>query len=417
MSQVKPLPQEPTVSAASTASIPTVSHEHTREHSRARRTITALAVGALAMSPIAACSNDEDAAASTSASTSASQTATETEKTFEKQAVSALNSAANKRPEAVANLPQGFDLQAHRGGRGQWTEESKQAMKNSLALGVTTLELDIVLTKDGVPMVWHDPEIKPEKCADTAPVTEGDSQFPYVGKLVHELTAEQLATLDCDKVLADFPDAEAIKGNKIMTLPELFELTKGNKDIHFNIETKIEGEKRGDSAEPKEFVDVILGEIERAGVTDRVMIQSFDWRSLPLVAERHPEIPLVMLWDETTWKKDSLWIGDIDYDAVGGDIVEAAKQIGAQVLSPGHSVPYGTKPSDSDYHPVATPELVSRAHEAGLTVVPWTVNDKETMREQIAAGVDGLITDFPTRLREVLEELTMPLPAPAPVAQ
>lgn len=264
-------------------------------------------------------------------------------------------------------------------------------------------------------MVWHDPEIQDDKCSDTEPVTEGDPQYPYVGKLVHDLTYEQVQTLVCDKKLEDFPDAEPIKGNRMMTLPELFELTKDNQDIHFNIETKIEGEKRADSAEPQEFVDVILDEIDRAGVANRVMIQSFDWRSLPLVAERNPEIPLVMLWDETTWKKDSPWIGDVNYDEVNGDIIEAAKQLGVQVLSPTHSIPYGKTPSDADYHPVATPELISRAHEAGMKVVPWTVNEKETMREQIAAGVDGIITDYPTRLREVLAELKMPLPESAPV--
>ena len=389
------------------------------EHSRARRTITALAVGALATSAIAGCSTDSDNAMETSASASSASTASSAAApmTFEKQEVAPLNPQANVHPEAMANLPQGFDLQSHRGGRGQWTEESMQAMKNSLALGVTTLELDIVLTQDGVPMVWHDPQVQEDKCSDTAPASEGDPQFPYVGKLVHDLTAAQLATLNCDKVLEKFPDAEQIVGNKIMTLPELFDMAQDNKDIYFNIETKIEAENREDSATPEEFVEVILGEIERAGVGERVMIQSFDWRSLALVAQSHPEIPLVLLWDETTWKPGSQWTGEVDFDAVGGDIIEAAKQVGVQVLSPGHAVPYGAKPSDADYNPVATPELISRAHEAGMIVVPWTINDKETMREQIAAGVDGIITDYPTRLREVMQELGMPLPAPAPVAQ
>nr|WP_120491698.1 glycerophosphodiester phosphodiesterase family protein [Corynebacterium lactis] len=382
---------------------------------RTGRAVAALAAGALAISTVAACSTGNDVAAGTSASASGSQTTVNKQMTFDKQTVTPLNPQANSRPQAVANLPRGFDLQAHRGGRGQWTEESAQAMKNSLALGVTTLELDIVLSKDGVPVVWHDPDVKPEKCADTAPAREGDPQFPYVGKLVHDLTFEQLSTLDCAKKLEDFPDAEVIAGNKMMTLPQLFDLTRDNKDIHFNIETKIEGEKRGDSAEPQQFVDTILDEVDRAGVADRVMIQSFDWRSLPLVAKRNPDIPLVLLWDETTWKKGSPWTGDVSYDAVGGDIIAAAQQVGVQVLSPGHSVPYGKKPSDPDYNPIATPELISRAHAAGMVVVPWTVNEKETMREQIAAGVDGLITDYPTRLREVLAELGMDLPSPAPV--
>lgn len=313
---------------------------------------------------------------------------------------------------ALENLPKGFDLQAHRGGRGQWTEESAQAMLNSLALGVTTLELDIILSKDGVPVVWHDPVILPEKCSDTAPAWPGDTQFPYVGKLVHDLTYEQLMTLDCAKQLTEFPDAEVIGGNKFITLPQLFELVQHNDRVHFNIETKIEAAAPGDSAEPQEFVDAILDAVDVAGVANRVMIQSFDWRSLPLVAKRNPEIPLVLLWDENTWRPNSPWTGAVNFDEVAGDIIEAAKQVGVHVLSPGYSVPYGTKPGDEEYHPVATAELVARAHEAHLVVVPWTVNDKETMREQIAAGVDGLITDYPTRLREVLAELGMELPKP-----
>lgn len=314
--------------------------------------------------------------------------------------------------KALANLPEGFDLQAHRGGRGQWTEESAHAMRSSLALGVTTLEFDIVLSRDRVPVVWHDPVLAAEKCSDTEPAFVGDVQFPYVGKLVHDLTFAQLATVECAKKLADFPDAEVAADNRLLTLPELFELAAHNERVHFNIETKIEAARPGDSATPQEFVDAILDAVVAAGVADRVMIQSFNWRSLPLVAEQNPEIPLVMLWDHTTWAPGSPWTGVVDFDAVNGDIVEAATQIGAHVLSPGYSVPYGATPRDADYHLVATPELVTRAHRAGLTVVPWTVNDREAMREQIAAGVDGLITDYPSRLREVMAELDMELPQP-----
>ena len=135
-----------------------------------RRAIAAIAMGAFAISPIAACSNDADNdAASSSSSASAVSTTASEEKTFEKQQVAELNASANVRPAAMAKLPEGFDLQSHRGGRGEWTEE--------------------------------------------------DSQYPYVGKLVHDLTYEQVQTLVCDKKLEDFPDAEPIKGNRMMTLP------------------------------------------------------------------------------------------------------------------------------------------------------------------------------------------------------
>src|ERR1700732_1938949 len=77
----------------------------------------------------------------------------------------------------VAAQPPEFDLQAHRGGRGETTEESLRAFAKALELGVSTLELDIVLTEDGQPMVWHDPTIDAEKCADTGPAFAGDPQY------------------------------------------------------------------------------------------------------------------------------------------------------------------------------------------------------------------------------------------------
>src|SRR5436190_17835166 len=92
----------------------------------------------------------------------------------------------------TAAAPGEFDLQAHRGGRGETTEESLRALAKSLELGVSTLELDIVITKDGQPLVWHDPTIQPNKCADTGSAFVFDPQYPYVGNLVHDLTLAQI---------------------------------------------------------------------------------------------------------------------------------------------------------------------------------------------------------------------------------
>ena len=151
-------------------------------------------------------------------------------------------------PTASPQAP-GFDLQAHRGGRGETTEESLRAFAKSLELGVSTLELDIVLTKDGQPLVWHDPTIDAEKCADTGPAFAGDPAYPYVGKLVHELTLVQIGTLDCSRRLAAFPDAEVLRGNKIATLPEVFALADSYRaDVRYNIETKVEADQPSRSA-------------------------------------------------------------------------------------------------------------------------------------------------------------------------
>ena len=286
--------------------------------------------------------------------------------------------------------PQGFDLQSHRGGRGEYTEQSRKAFEESVKMGVSTLELDIVMAEDGTPVVWHDPVIQDDKCTDTKPATEDDPEFPYVGKLVHELNWKQLQTLNCNKVLKDFPDAKAEEENKLLQLQDVFEIAAADPQMRFNIETKIEAEEPEKSAEPQEFVDAILPVVRANKATSRTTIQSFDWRSLPLVRKAQPDISLALLYSAKTWASGSKWTGDVDYDKVGGDVNKAATQLGAEILSPEYKL--------------VTPENVASAHEAGLQVLPWTVNEKPDMQAVIDAKVDGLITDYPTRGMEVLKE-------------
>lgn len=289
-----------------------------------------------------------------------------------------LASAVLVAAPAAAQAPD-FDLQAHRGGRGEATEQSLRAFARSLELGVSTLELDVVLTRDRQPLVWHDPTIAAEKCADTAPAFAGDPQYPYVGKLVHDLTLAQIRTLDCGRRLDDFPNAEVVPGNRIATLPQVFALADSYRAdaVRYNIETKVDA----DEPEPQEFVDVILAAVRAAGKVERVDIQSFDWRTLPLVHRAEPSIPLVALYDEQA----------------PADPLIGALTVGADAVSP-------------DYRLVAGKPYVDRAHALGLKVIPWTVDDVDAMRRQIGYGVDGIITDYPTALRGVLAELSMPLP-------
>lgn len=240
---------------------------------------------------------------------------------------------------ATADPHRSFDLQAHRGGRGMTIEESLPGFAKAVELGVTTLELDIVLTKDKVPLIWHDPVIQAEKCADTAAAFPDDPQFPYVGKLVHDLTYDQVRTLDCGKKLAGFPEAQELPGNKIAKLPELFDLVKtypgAFEAVRYNIETKIEAAHPEQSAAPGEFVDVILDAVSQAGATDKVEIQSFDWSSLPLVKARNASIPTVALYDDSTFAPNSPWLGPIRYDEHATDPLGAIKALGADISSAG----------------------------------------------------------------------------------
>lgn len=286
-------------------------------------------------------------------------------------------------PNAAA-APRNFDLVAHQGGPANTsTGESLPAFANALETGVSTLELDIGITKDQQPVVWHDEAIDPHKCADTAPAFAGDPQYPYLGKLVHELTLAQIRTLNC--------------GNTIATLPEVFALTKQyDADVRYDIETKVDAEQSSRTASPDTFVDVILAAVRAAGELDQVEIESFDWRTLPLVHQAEPSIPLVALWDAQTWVPDSPWLAGVN-PAVVGDPVIGAKMVGATILSP-------------DY-PLVERTLVDRAHALGLSVIPWTIDNAQDMRAQITMGVDGIITNYPAVLRSVLAGLGMPLPA------
>ncbi|ORV19200.1 glycerophosphodiester phosphodiesterase family protein [Mycobacterium celatum] len=272
-------------------------------------------------------------------------------------------------PTAAAQQPD-FDVVAHRGGAA------------ALEIGVSTLEFDIGITKDHQPVVWHDQDLQLQKCTDTGPASAADPQYPYVGKLVHELTLAQIRTLDC--------------GDRIATLPEIFALSDSYRaDVRYDIETKVDPEQPTATASPQEFVDVIVAAVRAAGKTDRVEIQSFDWRTLPMVRQAEPSIPVVALWNQATWQPDSPWLAGIN-PAVVGDPVIAARMIGASIVSPAYSL-------------VDKP-FVDRAHALGLKVLPWTINDTATMRQQIDDGVDGIITDDPAALRAVMADLGMPLP-------
>ncbi|KUM32512.1 glycerophosphodiester phosphodiesterase family protein [Arthrobacter sp. EPSL27] len=296
-----------------------------------------------------------------------------------------------------------FDLQSHRGGRGEWTEESLAAFANSLQLGVTTLELDTHLTADGKVIVWHDDTIQADKCQDTAPATPGDAAYPYVGDRVAELSLAQIKTLDCGFVrLKGFPEQDVIAGNRIAELKDVFQLVRDAdaKKVRFNIETKVEDGKSGGEGMVA-LTKAVVTEIQASGMAERTTVQSFDWSSLNLTKELAPELPLVALssgdaWLEVGQPGASPNLGGIDIDTYGGSLAQAAAAQGYDAVSPAFRS--------------VTPGMITEAHALGLPVVPWTVNTGADMTRLMDLGVDGIITDYPTRLRTVMEDRGLKLP-------
>lgn len=317
-----------------------------------------------------------------------------------------------------------FDLQAHRGGAGLVVENTLAAFANALELGVSTLELDVQITADGFAVVTHDRDPSPDKCADTAPAFPGDPKFPYVpgAQFIRDLTLAQVRTIDCgSKRSTAFPNQRIVPGERMPLLSEVFELVRAYRadDVMLNVETKVEAGAPEQTAPREQFVQVVAAEVHRAHAENRVTIQSFDWGALMRMRQVAPELTIVALTNGQQFLQEgqpnaSPWLGGIDIDDFPGTLPEkyvaAAASFGANVLSPVHGSPQDGAVEDPGYAAFTTPELVRAAHERGMTVVPWTVDDRPTMAALIALGVDGLITNRPDLLRTVLAERGYRLP-------
>lgn len=299
-----------------------------------------------------------------------------------------------------------FDLQAHRGGRGLRPENTLVSFENAIRMGVTTLELDIAITADGVAVISHDPALNPAitRDAESKWLTER-------GPLIKSLTLAEVQAYDVgrinpsNKYAEDFPDQQPRDDTRIPTLAALFKLVNdlGAKDIHFDMETKINPGKPADTLEPAAFVDTMLKVIRDAGMTRRVMVQSFDWRTLELLHKREPGLRTMYLTvasPKFDTLKDGSWnAGHLLKDH--GDSVPRMVRTSA-----GKSTGIIWAPNFNNL----TALLVKEAHRLGLKVIPWTVNQKEKMEQLIAWRVDGIITDYPDRLREVMKQKKMRLP-------
>lgn len=271
-----------------------------------------------------------------------------------------------------------FDLQGHRGARGLAPESTIASFDAAIAHGVTGIEFDVRLSGDGEVVVWHDTTLEVGKCTfDGADLTDAR---------VDELTLDQLRTVDIGaRTLAAYPEQVAAPGSRILTLAELFErYAHDHPGLWWTVEVKVDPHDRGELAIRDELTAKVVEAINAGGVADRSFVHSFDWAVLEKAAELDPSLVLSALAvPGITYAPDSLWLGSIAYAAHGDDLAGAAAAVGASVVSP--------------YYLWCTPENVARAHEVGLGVLPWTVNEPVDLAAMRAAGVDGLVTDYPDR--------------------
>jgi glycerophosphoryl diester phosphodiesterase len=249
-----------------------------------------------------------------------------------------------------------IQVHGHRGARAMRPENTIPAFQYAIGIGVDVLELDMAVTKDNVLVVSHDPTLLPKIC-------EG----PNPGTAIHELTLAQLREYDCGKRKnPDFPKQQPVPGTRVPSLDEVFALGRGN-NVQFNIETKIFLDRPELTPSPEEFVKLVLAEVRKHHLEKRIILQSFDFRTLHVMKKLAPEIRLAAL-----------------YEGPPKSFVEIAKEADAGIISPHYSL--------------VTKEQVAAAHKSGLEVVPWTANTPADWDKLVDAKVDAIISDDPAAL-------------------
>lgn len=287
------------------------------------------------------------------------------------------DTSTNTSERNAMTIPESFDWQGHRGARGLMPENTVPAMLKALEYPeITTLELDVVITKDDMVVLSHEPWMSSTICQqpDGSPVPEGEEKTFRI----LEMTYEEVRQFDCgSKAHPNFPEQEHMTVAKPL-LDSVFAkvdawCTANNRALpNYNIELKSQPEYDGVlTPEPVLFAELVLNVVRDAGMRERVCIQSFDARSLQAVHKLDPDLT-------TAWLV-----------ADGEGIQANLEELGflPTVYSP--------------YYKLLSANAVQKCHEQGLQVIPWTVNDPKEMKALIQMGVDGIITDYPNRIGEL----------------
>ncbi len=261
----------------------------------------------------------------------------------------------------AANTPR-IQVHGHRGARAIYPENTLPAFEYAIKQGVDALELDMAVTRDNVVVVSHDLVLHKPVCSG-----------PRENVPIREVTLAELRQWDCGAIRnPGFAKQTPVPGTRMPTLDDVLSLaSKGTFD--FNIETKMSDRKPELTPSPDEFVKLVLAQVRKHKMEKRVILQSFDFRTLAAMKRIAPEIRLSALFVEP--RKDWLAI---------------AKETGAQILSPNSTI--------------VTADRVKAAHDAKLIVIPWTPNTPSEWDKMIDAKPDAIITDDPAALIEHLKK-------------
>lgn len=275
------------------------------------------------------------------------------------------------KPDSMHSKQYDFDLQGHRGARGLYPENTLQAFQKAIDIGVNTLELDVVISKDSLVVVSHEAFMNPKICK----TPDGDIVKDSLSYNLYEMAYDDIKAFDCGSMKhTDFPEQKPIKSYKPL-LSEVLDLitktAKSNEHIPaLNIEIKSNAETDDIyHPKPRAFVELVVDELKRENIPEnKIILQSFDKRVVRYTLKKYPEFKTAYLTYE-------------------GNLSENLKGLG--------EIPHIYSPL---YHIVDSSQI-QMAHNKGIKVIPWTINTTEDLQKMLELGVDGIITDYPNRAK------------------
>ena len=294
----------------------------------------------------------------------------------------------------ILSKPEHIKIYGHRGARGNLPENTLRSFKFLFDNDISAYETDILISKDLVPIIFHNFRLNPN-------ITKTkDGEWIIDDIKIFDLTFEELTKFDIgavnkrSKYGKRFLEQKNLSNQKIPKLSELLELTSKNlsDNLVINLEIKSTPIEKNLTPNPDEMVKLIMDDVNKFELNDKIIYSSFDWRILNEIKETYPKISRAYLTSEKKGKiyDKSPWLNFMPlYDSDVNELPRLIKTLGGKAWHPKH------------IH--INKEVVRISHEVGLPVNVWTVNEEFEMLRMIDYGVDGIITDYPLRLKELCE--------------
>ena len=288
-------------------------------------------------------------------------------------------------------------IYGHRGARGDMVENSLSGLKYAFDLGIRAVEFDVVISKDNIPVLFHDYRLNPDLVKDSSGNWITDKNIK-----LKDLTYEEISKYTIESVKPDtkyakrFKNQQSAKGEKIPKLTDFFKLVTEDKykDVFLNLEIKSTLTQENVTPNPEKMVSLILKDIKEFNLEDRTLITSYDWRILYELKKQNPNILrgfITLQQDLSTVKKNvyenSPWM-------VKNYSMEELFLLPNIIKSlEGHVW--------SVFYRDVTKQNVELAHKHGLATSVWTVNREKDIIRMIEYGVDGIITDYPKKVQDI----------------